>query len=265
MQKAMTHSQSKSDSADLSWERLESYVLNQRRLGQLILMPIVIASYPDRDGCRRYVDCLLEAGVQLVELVNPIREGWSSSTNEVIRNAHRVAFSECSSNEGSEIAHRFVGSLNVIYEGSVNGDLREYSLEQLQRYSILQFAFASPLLSTVRDLRQTTMVGVSDPTTVLERVIKSARWMLVCKLTDRTGGKVIDLERTIDHLLFIRSMTDLPLFCTFGVSDPSIIGRLRSSRACDGVIVGTVLLEQLHTGITSAREIVRQLQMAAMA
>jgi tryptophan synthase alpha subunit len=226
-------------------------------------MPIVITGFPDRDGFRQYVDDLTDTGVRLVEIVDPVSWGWTHSTNEVIRDAHRAALRHALPDDGPNTAKRFIGSLKVIYEGSIASSVETYVASCDGLYSILQFALAPELIPASVVVPHTTMVGVGDLKDELVRSVTQARWMIVCQLSDRTGGALPDFGQVLDRLAFIRSMSDLPLFCTFGVSTPETVERLRLHRACDGVIVGTVFLERLRQGAPASRAVVRELYAAA--
>jgi tryptophan synthase alpha subunit len=209
-------------------------------------MPIVLTGYPSREKYFSYLDLLEDAGVEFIEIVDPILDGFAATTNETIRSAHRTASTHFQPGDGALAAARFPASLKIVYAGSVGASFDAYMRNCAGVYSVFQFAFPPSYPVPAQPLPTTTMVAANDDPTALRSAAAAAKWMIVCKLSDRTGGVLYDFEQVLDGLSLIRSETSLPIFGTFGVSSPEVIARLRSHGVCDGVIVGTSVLAALE-------------------
>ena len=72
-----------------------------------------------------------------------------------------------------------------------------------------------------------------------------------------------DQSCVVDALRRIRSASDRPLFCTFGILTAAAVGRLRETGLCDGAIVGTAVLERLAGSLTDTETLVAELCGAA--
>src|SRR5438093_1141794 len=88
---------------------------------------------------------------------------WAPTTNEVIRNAHRVAFDRFDPKDAASIASRFTGSLRVVYKGHITSTLQSLVKDYTGLYSIIQLAFAleahdNPTLP----VPSTTLVSADD-------------------------------------------------------------------------------------------------------
>jgi len=208
-------------------------------------MPIVLTDYPSRDRYLSYLNLLEDVGIQFIEVVDPIPNGWAATTNETIRSAHRTAITHFEPGDGALAAARFPASLKIVYAGSVGASLDDYMSNCAGVYSAFQFAFPPSCPVPELPLPTTTMVAANDDPPALRSAAASAKWMIVCKLSARTGGVLYEFEQVLDALLLIRSETSVPVFCTFGISSPEVVARLRAHGVCDGVIVGTSVLAAL--------------------
>lgn len=249
------------------WDAFVSKVHEFRGARKLCLMPIVLAGYPTREASFEYVQILSSAGIDLIEVVDPIPSGFAATTNERIQRAHLTALPHAAESDGPLLAKGFTGSLKVLYRGNVKTTLNDLIRENGRVYSILQLALPpgdnADLAGSERLPPTTTLVSAFDDLAVITKSVESARWMLVCKIASSTGGQLIEWQRIRDVLAHIRAISELPLFCTFGVSSPATVSRLREHLLCDGVIVGTALLERLEIGLSKTEAFVTTLQHAA--
>jgi tryptophan synthase alpha subunit len=227
------------------WERFSSLIEDGRAARTVAVMPIVLTGYPNRDRYLSYIDLLGDIGIQFIEVVDPIPDGWATTTNETIRSAHRTALTHFQPDDGARAAVQFPASLKIVYPGSAGANLDAYMSACAGVYSVFQFAFPPSYPLPALSLPSTTMVAATDDPAALRRAAVAAKWMIVCKLSDRTGGALFAFERILDTLSLIRSETNVPLFCTFGISSAETVARLRSRGVCDGVIVGTPVLAAL--------------------
>jgi tryptophan synthase alpha chain len=254
----------------IAWQRFRRQVEERKSRKQLSFLPMVLTGFPNPIEYRGYVDLLLDYDVKLAEVVEPVTDGWAATTNEAIRAAHRVATPYSRPGDGAALAARFVGTLRVVYTGNLEGAIRSAAMSREATdgiYSILQFAMSQANVAALGldalDVPSTTLVAAGDGARALAESARSARWMLVCKIADATGGALYDWARIEDALTTLKAASDVPLFCTFGVDGPDAIARLRSIEACDGVIVGTALLKSLSKGSKTIAPMLRDLCRAA--
>jgi tryptophan synthase alpha subunit len=265
----LTTSDSNIDSptAQAVWRAFCDYVYDRRSRKEVCLLPMILAGFPDRNRCFRYANLLQETGVQLVELVDPVLAGWASTTNNTIREAHRTASSHMLPGDCPELAKRFTGSLKIVYEGNITTNLASLVSSCLGVYSILQLALPSEsrILDprTTLSIPTTTQLSAFDDLEQIVETAKQARWMIVCKIADRTGGNVIESHKLSDCLAAIRGASNLPVFCTFGISEPHLVETIRTMGNCDGVIIGTSLLERLTQSLTTTEEFLQKIWKAA--
>jgi tryptophan synthase alpha subunit len=256
------------------WSRFRSRVITRRSNGQLCLLPMVLTGFPNRGLSDVYVDVLEQCGISLIEIVEPVAGGFAATTNTTIRDAHKTALAYARRADGPAVAARFSGTLKVIYAGNVSDspdavrpDRVDALLQQeVGTYSIFQLAL-TPLqigdLAESSPVPMTTMVSATDSDNALERAARQARWMVVCKCADATGGVLHDFARIRDVFSAIRSVSTIPIFATFGISDRHAVERLRALPECDGAIVGTVLVKSLAAGLPAVRSVLEELCRAA--
>jgi tryptophan synthase alpha subunit len=239
------------------WQAFCEVIGRNRKAKRTTLMPIAIAGYPSRDGYLRFIEVLSEAGIEVIEAVDPIMDGWAPTTNEIIRDAHKLAYAEVRPGD-SQLASRFAGSLKVVYPGNISGPSDHYLRQVANEHSILQFAFPPSSPTPYCSSPTTTMVDAALDDTSLEQAVDRADWMVVCKLSLHTGGKQYDPGRVRSALSCIRSRTNKPVFCAFGVSSPADVSALHG--LCDGVIIGTSMLRALAKGIDATCSLLTDLQ-----
>ena len=68
-----------------------------------------------------------------------------------------------------------------------------------------------------------------------------------------TGGKQADALDVSEKLRLVRSKTDLPLAVGFGIKDAGTAARVAGS--CDAVVIGSALVETIHTAATAGADI----------
>jgi tryptophan synthase alpha subunit len=228
---------------------------------------MVLPGFPDSPGSREFAARLQEAGVRLIEVVDPIPDGWAPTTNDIIRQAHRTALAQADRPTCYDLARGFVGTLKILYQGHLTGDRQAVIEANVGQFSILQFAFGPntfpDLDAAALPLPTTTFVPAESDPTVLTQAARSAEWLVVCRIGDRTGGTLLDRKRIQDALALLQAEARVPVFCTFGISDADTLGWLRQTGSCDGVIIGTAFLERLAGGVSTCTDLIRELTRAA--
>lgn len=91
------------------------------------------------------------------------------------------------------------------------------------------------------------MVSPATPTDRLRKISRLGQGFLYAVTrAGTTGGSVQNLESTHSYLDKVRKMTDIPVLAGFGIRSADQVSSIAGH--CDGVIVGSALLEAIERG-----------------
>ena len=247
---------------DSQWRRL----LEQRRTA---LIPYLTAGYPTRATSLEALHMVEEEGADFIELGLPFSDPLADGP--VIQRSTQIAL-----DGGMTVA----GALSLIREADLSVPVIAFGyLNPILSYGPERFladADAAGVagllitdLPTAEDVRIEHLVHASPlalirlvaPTTDdrrLRAIVDGAQgFVYLISRLGVTGPQTTigpDLTRAVERL---RKVTRLPLAVGFGIATGEQAAAV--ARLCDGVVVGSALVNRLVNGIEPARELMREL------
>ncbi len=250
---------------DLQWERLRE----QRRTA---LIPYLTAGYPDRAKSLAALRMLPEAGADFVEVGLPFSDPLADGP--VIQQSTQAALEGGMTVPGAlALIKEAELGIPVIAFGYLNPIL-SYGLERFLNDAaasgvsglLLTDLPAAEDLEIERTLHASPLalirlVAPTTETSRLARTVDSARGFiyLIARL-GVTGPKTAVGLELVDAVNRIRSVTNLPIAVGFGIATGEQAAKVAAM--CEGVVVGSALVQRLSQGLESARDLMRELAAA---
>lgn len=235
---------------------LEQY-LRQRRQGGRLLIPYVTAGLPDPDSFIELLLALEQAGADAIEVGLPFSDPLADGP--VIQRASALAIrSGISTTRAMELCAQVSSKLRIplIAMGYVN-PLLSYGttrfLADAEQSGIRGLILPDlPLggdlgLETQLSASAMARIQLATPASGGERLARLARksegFVYVVSRLGVTGGRFSTGNDSGNVVSTLRDHTDLPLLTGFGISDAQTAAA--AAESCDGVIVGSALLQVL--------------------
>jgi len=93
----------------------------------------------------------------------------------------------------------------------------------------------------------------------IAKIVDGARGFVYCVSTNGTTGERKALDKgTIEYLQQVRKIVDIPMCIGFGISSKEIVAEVKDH--CDGVIVGSAIVNRMAEGKDTVIEFVHDLQ-----
>jgi len=252
---------------------LESYLQEQRRKEEILLMTHIVLGYPSFEDSFRIVAEMVEAGVDMMELQIPFSEPIADGP--VILKAN-----QCSLSAGSTVekciafAERAARTFNIPFLFmSYYNILFKYGVRQFAKVMAetgIQGAIVPDLppeegaeyIKAMTD-HHLSPIFIFAPTTSRDRMKKiadHAKGFIYC--VARRGVTGSDTEFSLEFQKYLercRSATDLPLALGFGVKEKADVDFLRGK--VDIVVVGTQTIRIVEKeGIKAVKGFIRGLR-----
>jgi len=80
----------------------------------------------------------------------------------------------------------------------------------------------------------------------MKQAVSYASGFVYLQSAPKTGEPLYPWEKIASTITTIRSMTDVPICCGFGIRDPEQVKRFADLLECDGIIIGSELLKQIR-------------------
>jgi tryptophan synthase alpha chain len=251
---------------------LEAEIRRQREVKDILLMTHIVLGYPSFDVCRRVVEQMAEAGVELMELQiqfsEPIADG------PVILHANQKALAagatvdrclELTSKLSREfpIAFLFMTYFNIAFVRGVERFAREMREAGVRGAVIpdLPFEEGAPLLEAMaREQLEPIFLFAPNTTDARMRAIATrARGFIYCVARKGVTGAKTEFDALDGYLERARSHTRLPLALGFGVKEASDVAAIRGK--ADIAVVGSETLRVLdRAGVEAVRPFIASLR-----
>lgn len=252
---------------------LESYIREQRKKHEILLMTHIVVGYPDLDTSLRLVDAMVTAGVDLMELQIPFSEPMADGP--VIVKANQQALSggvtvDKSLRFAEEVSKRFdipflfMTYTNLVYKRGVpefaklahDAGMRGLIIPDLPPEESAEYAVA---------LRGHALdpIFIFAPTSTEERlreVAKHCSGFVYCVARKGvTGAHTNFSDEMLGYVARARRATELPLAVGFGVKDHADVNVLRGH--ADIAVVGSQTIRVLDAqGVPAVGEFIRSLR-----
>lgn len=232
--------------------------------GRLAVIIYTVLGYPDIQKSRRTLQILQEHGINVFETAIPIAEINGFATNQTIKNAHFIACRNgITAKEVIATYSRYRPNLYILHKGTPIGSPANFFKEMEDNVDCVLFGWHADiemLQETCRSygIQLAQLVSPLMDRKTIVRLARNAEGLIYLSAAPHPGGSIFPapLIRRTTHLL--KSVTDLPVCCGFGIKRQDDIKLLRSIRHCDGIIIGTQALLELSKGIDSFESYVEQ-------
>ncbi len=234
---------------------LAEYLNRKLEERPLLLMAHAVVGYPSLDENRAMLECMAEAGIDLVELQLPFSEPIADGpafirANQAALDAglHRddyFAFFEQAAKD-FDLPLLFMGYYNSVYRMG-----HEAFCKQLRNAGGEGYIIADLPLEEAADLDNHAVKHDLDPIHIvtplnseerLRRIAETASGFIYCVARRGVTGSATDLDENLKtYMERCRKVIRLPLALGFGIKTPDHVRQLRGT--ADIAIVGTACLE----------------------
>jgi tryptophan synthase alpha chain len=239
---------------------LEAYIRERLKERKLLLMTHMVVGYPSLAANRKMLDCMQEAGVDLVELQMPFSEPIADgpvfirANEEALRGGLKRADYfrfMASASRTVDMPLLYMGYCNTVFRmgqeafcdrlaksggtGMIVADLPPQEAGDLIRHA------------AARDLDFVHLMTPTDTAARLREIAADATGFVYCVARRGVTGRATALDAALRaYLKRCRAATRLPLGVGFGIRKPEHVRLLRG--AADIAIVGTACLENWERG-----------------
>ncbi len=230
---------------------LESYIWEQRKKRDILLMTHIVAGYPNFDDSFRLVEAMVNAGVELMELQIPFSEPMADGPVIVKANQDALEggatvdkcmqFAEQVS-QRFDIPFLFMTYTNLVYRRGAGEFAKRASAAGMRGLIIpdLPPEESDDYVSALRE-HHLDPIFIFAPTSTRERLREIARHcsgFVYCVARKGVTGAHTDFSSDLfTYLKRARQVTSLPLAVGFGVKDRADVNVLRGH--ADIAVVGS--------------------------
>lgn len=251
---------------------LEAEIHKRREHKGILLMTHIVLGYPSLEASRRIVHCMVEAGVDLMELQIPFSEPIADGP--VILHANQRALhtgttvQDCFSlaeqlADELPIPFVFMCYYNTIWKRGVERFARETRAAGLHGAIVpdLPYEEASELLAEF-GRNELDPIFIYSPTTSAARmraIASHARGFVYCVARKGVTGSKTEFSSVADYLTRCRAATKLPLGVGFGVRSREDVEALEGR--ADIAVVGSETIRVIDRhGISRLPQFIRSLR-----
>lgn len=251
---------------------LETEIRRRKAQRDILLMTHIVLGYPSFDACRRVVEDMVLAGVDLIELQIPFSEPIGDGP--VIAHANQRALaSGATVDRCLELTHQltrefavpflFMTYFNVAFRRGVERFSREMREVGVKGAIILDLPYeeGAPLLAAMAK-DELEPIYIYAPTTSAARraeIAKRAGGFIYCAARKGVTGAQTDFAALDDYLQRCRSATPLPLALGFGVRQRADVAAITGK--VEIAVVGSETLRVLdRDGVDGVRPFIESLR-----
>jgi tryptophan synthase alpha subunit len=237
----------------------------------IAVVPFTIFGFPNIDESIRALEILKNLNVFAYETAIPVAKGWSSETNSTIRNACKIALENHVTVEGVVKAYEeYRPNLYILYKRAFGMDIEKALKKFRGRIDMIlpEWGVKNPeFTASICQKHGVSFVDAVSPLMPwkeIERRVMSSSAIVYLTCASRTGGSLFEtstIRSAIEGIKTVRPKVHV--FCGFGIRTPNDVQTVGSIEGCDGVIIGSALLECLGRGLDSFRTYVGKIVIAA--
>lgn len=249
---------------------IRSRIFHETANGNVAFIPFTILGFPDLATSEKGLQILEDYGATIFETAIPVPRGFSSETNRAIKTANRRACDNGVTYGRVIDAYRiYRPNICIVYRSSFLPQL-DVLLSDMSD-SVDGILLERGIIGEKKALEYNRMYGLEVLQAVtpemsdleIEKLVRSTQGMIYLTLSFKTGGRIYPLElisRKISHIKSIRQ--DIPVCCGFGLRNAQDIDTIARIKGCDGIIVGTPLLQAIERGIKDFEDTIKSMILA---
>jgi tryptophan synthase alpha chain len=215
-------------------------------------VPFTILGYPSLELSKKAVRSLASIGATIYETAIPVSHGWSSSTGPILRQVNKAAVrSGVTLDDVIDFYKNFRPNLCLIYRpllrnrvenllskirGKIDSVLFEWDSITPEKCSALSREFGVDIVQCV-----SPRMKYSE----LKTRVLNSEGMIYLTCAAATGGRLFPVAELRRAITEIKSMRQIPVCCGLGIRTTTQAKAISRIESCDGIIVGTSLIENL--------------------
>jgi tryptophan synthase alpha chain len=233
----------------MPYEKLEARLSKT----SVAFVPFTILGYPSLELSKKAVRSLASIGATIYETAIPVSHGWSSSTGPILRQVNKAAVrSGVTLDDVIDFYRNFRPNLCLIYRplllrnrvenllskirGKIDSVLFEWDSITPEKCSALSREFGVDIVQCV-----SPRMKYSE----LKTRVLNTEGMVYMTCAAATGGRLFPLAELRRAIREIKSMRQIPVCCGLGIRTVAQAKAISRIESCDGIIVGTSLIEKL--------------------
>ena len=239
---------------------LANYLDEKLKQRSLLLMTHAVVGYPSLEDNWIMLDCMQEAGVDLVELQLPFSEPIADGPMFIKANQSALDHG-LHLKQYFEFAGKAAAKFNfpVLFMGYYNSVFRmghETFCNRLKQAGLHGFIIADLPTEEAGELDKYAQAHELDPIHIMtpinseqrmREIATMASGFIYCVARKGVTGRETDLDKSLrEYMQRCRKVTDLPLALGFGIKKPEHVKQLKG--VADIAIVGTACLEVWEQG-----------------
>ncbi len=226
--------------------------------GDLAIIAYTVLGCPDTSTSKKAIDILSKHNVTIFETAIPVTQRCSSQLSELIKQAHATAcLNNISLEDVLDSYFNFRPNLYILHEGTKFHSFEDLLRKMKGRVDGVLVGWQDK--HTIKEYYQACqdygidMVGLVSPNMNLKEIVAVLQYtegFIYLTAASKTGGRLFPtgvISHTIKTIKSIRD--DLPICCGFGLKSPGDVRGIGLLEDCDGVIIGTALLDALSKGL----------------
>ena len=239
--------------------------------GDLAVIIYTVLGYPDFRTSKRALDILKINNITVFETAIPVRNKYPPDLNESIINAHKIAcLNNISQEDVLDTYSNFRPNFYIIHEGTEYNSVEQLIEKMKKRVDSVLFPWNEEEIDKNYEICQKSRIRVSQsvsPRMNMDKVIRVLNYadgIIYLTSAPKTGDRRYTREEISSSIGVIKSIRDdIPVCCGFGIRNDEDVREVGSIEGCDGVIIGTAVLDILSKGLDKFEEYVKAIINAA--
>ncbi|MGQ9846968.1 MAG: tryptophan synthase subunit alpha [Bacteroidales bacterium] len=244
--------------------RVDKKIREEVDNGRKGLIIYTILGYPDIATSLKALQILRKYNITVFETAIPVAQGLSPVLSPTIRNAHKTASSnKVTVKEVTIIYSKFRPNLYIIHKGTENNSLESLFEEMEDKVDCILFGWREKVevlkkISRSYHVQVAQLVSPHMNRKTMLSLAKNAEGIIYLTIAPRPYGPIFPLPLIRKTLRILKTITDVPVCCGYGIKKLSDIKLISSLNDCDGIIIGTQALIELGKGIKSFENYIKK-------
>lgn len=220
-----------------------------------------ISGYPNLSTSLEALEILKKRDITIFETAFPLAQGHSPELSEAIKNAHKVAcLNGISADDILKVYSNFRPNLYILHEGTARDSVKNLLEKMEGSVDAIFLGWSEGDLKTFHQISKShgidtvQLVSVHMNAEEIKHTVRYADGFVYLLVAPKTGGKIYSLDLIETVINKIKAQKDIPVCCGCGIRTADQVKTIGSLKGCDGVIIGTAILEALNRSVEELDE-----------
>lgn len=239
--------------------------------GDLAVGMYTLLGYPSLSVSLKALKTLRNYGLTIFETAIPFSQGHSDELSEAIQFAHKVACTNgVSLVDVLKTYSNFRPNLYIVHEGTPIDSLANLFEEMAGVVDSVLLGWVGRDHEKLNQIAKAYGIDVAQQVSIdmdaetIRRTVHLAEGLVYLAVAPKTGGQIYPLNLIQSLIDKVKKQKNISVCCGFGIRTREQIERIGSLRGCDGVMIGTAVLESLGRSEKSFREYVKAIFQARL-